>query len=96
MEDSKNQQFTPEELAQKKSEMLKFYKDNVEYLEAQVKYERLLAEIDEVRVRRLKAQHEFAYLTMTPEQEAEMRKQLEEVEAAQEENKPKDRKLKTK
>lgn len=96
MEDLKNQQFTPEELAQKKSEMLKFYKDNAEYLEAQVKYERLLVEIDEVRVRRLKAQHEFAYLTMTPEQEAEMRKQMEEVEAAQKESKPKDRKLKTK
>lgn len=78
------QQMSPEELDKKKQEMLDFYKTSTPYLEAQLKYENLLAELDEVRLRRLKAQHEFAYLSMTPEQEAEMRKQAEKVMAEEE------------
>jgi hypothetical protein len=84
-----NQQMSPEELDAKKKEMLKYYKDSLPYLQAQIKYEAALAELDEIRVKRVRLQHEFAYLTQAPEPEEEMPK-----EAANPSSK-KERKLKT-
>jgi hypothetical protein len=62
-----NQQMSPEELDAKKKEMLRYYKESLPYLQAQIKYEGALAELDEIRVKRVRLQHEFAYLTQAPE-----------------------------
>lgn len=99
MENSENQQMSAEEIAKKKKEMLQFYQESSKYLEAQLKYENLLASLDEVRLRRLKMQHEFAYLSMTPEQEEELRAQMEQAEEkankSSTKSSTKERKLKT-
>ena len=97
MKKPENQDLSPEEIEKRKQEMLSFYKESVPYLEAQLSYETLLVQLDEVRVRRIKAQHEMAYLSMTPEQEAELRRQAEEMEQNLHDKNPvKERKLKTK
>jgi hypothetical protein len=95
MENPENQQMSPEELLKKKAEMLAFYKESSKYLQAQLQYEKLLAELDEVRVKRIKLQHEFAYLSMTPEQEEELRQQMEKAEENTQHKSSKERKLKT-
>jgi hypothetical protein len=93
MENLKDQQLSPEELDAKKKEMLKYYKDSVPYLKAQLEYEELLAKLDDVRLSRVKMQHEFAYLTQRPQEEPDQAP--EETKAAKTKSQPKERKLKT-
>jgi hypothetical protein len=93
MENVKDQQLSPEELAAKKDEMLKYYKDSVPYLKAQLEYEKLLADLDEVRVKRVRMQHEFAYLTQIPEEVQEENE--DSLSKSQPKPKTKERKLKT-
>lgn len=50
-----NQQFTAEEMTAKKAELIESYKEQSELLEVQLKYETLIAEIEEQRLRRLVA-----------------------------------------
>ena len=56
------QEMTVEELKQRKEEMLKFYTDSLPYLDAQLTYEKKLAELDETRLRRAEAQVKYAML----------------------------------
>jgi hypothetical protein len=63
------EQLSEEEMQARKEEMLNFYKDSMEYLEAQHKYESLLADIDEARLKRASIQMQFANL-MAAQQEA--------------------------
>ena len=51
MENPEN--LSPEELSQRKEEMLTFYKESMPYLDAQLNYETKLAEIDEMRFKNL-------------------------------------------
>lgn len=60
---------SPEELAQKKQEMLEFYEESMPYLQAQLAYEKILSEIDEVRFRRSQIQMQFAMMMNPPEDE---------------------------
>ena len=84
MENPEN--LSPEELATKKEEMLQFYKESMPYLEAQFEYEKLLSEIDEMRLKRTQIQMTYAQMMAPPEEE----------ESMPEPNKsPKKRKLKT-
>ena len=53
---------TPEELAQRKEEMLQFYKESKQYLEAQYEYENLLTKIDECRFKRAQYQVQYAMM----------------------------------
>lgn len=62
---------TPEELAARKEEMLKFYTDSLPYLEAQYKYEDMLMKLDEVRFKRTSIQMQFAMMMQGPESEEE-------------------------
>lgn len=50
-----NQQFTAEEMTAKKAELMDSYKEQSELLEVQLKYETLVADIEEQRLRRLVA-----------------------------------------
>ena len=61
MENKQNEaQLTPEELAVRKEEMKQFYDESLPYLESQVKYEKLLTEIEEARFKRVSYQYQFA------------------------------------
>tara|TARA_Y100000592_G_scaffold48192_2_gene76384 strand:- start:7879 stop:8163 length:285 start_codon:yes stop_codon:yes gene_type:complete len=65
MENPEN--LSPEELKAKKEEMLKFYKESMPYLEAQFEYEKMLSEIDEMRLKRTQIQMAYAQMMAPPE-----------------------------
>jgi len=67
MENPEN--LSPEELAVKKEEMLQFYKESMPYLEAQFEYEKMLSEIDEMRLKRTQIQMAYAQMMAPPEEE---------------------------
>ena len=60
---------SPEELTAKKEEMLQFYKESMPYLEAQLNYEKMLSEIDEMRLKRTHIQMQYAQMMAPPEEE---------------------------
>ena len=66
MENPEN--LSPEELAEKKEEMLRFYSESMPYLEAQLTYEQALLEIDELRFKRSQIQMQFAMMMNPPEE----------------------------
>ena len=47
---------TPEEVKARRTEITKFYKDQLPHLKVQAEYERLVTEIEEYRAKRLQAQ----------------------------------------
>ncbi len=65
MENPEN--LSPEELKVKKEEMLQFYKESMPYLEAQLDYEKMLSEIDEMRLKRTQIQMAYAQMMAPPE-----------------------------
>lgn len=69
MENPEN--LSPEELAEKKEEMLRFYNESMPYLEGQLNYEKMLLEIDELRFKRSQIQMQFAMMMNPPEEEEE-------------------------
>ncbi len=75
MENPEN--LSPEELAEKKEEMLRFYNESMPYLEGQLNYEKMLLEIDELRFKRSQIQMQFAMMMNPPEEEEDLRPQPE-------------------
>ena len=84
MENQQETELTVEELMQKKEEMLQFYTESLPYLEAQAKYEKLLAEIDESRFKRTSIQMQYAMMAQQDKENAETgeRYKMEEEEDA--------------
>ncbi len=70
MENPEN--LSPEELAERKEEMLKFYTESMPYLEAQLNYETKLSEIDEMRLKRTQIQMAYAQMMNPLEEEDSM------------------------
>jgi hypothetical protein len=62
MENTQEKEFTAEELAAQKEQMLQFYTESLPYLEAQLKYEQTLAAIDEARFKRTNIQMQYAMM----------------------------------
>jgi len=60
-------ELSPEELEAKKKEMLQFYKQSMPYLKAQLSYEQMLFEIDEIRFKRTQIQMQYAMMMNPPE-----------------------------
>lgn len=85
--------FSPEELAMRKEEMLKFYTDSLPYLEAQFKYEETLMKLDEVRFKRTSIQMQFAMLMQSQEDGEKEETDLQDDNTTVQEQ-PKERKLK--
>lgn len=56
------QELTPEQLTERKEQMLSFYTESLPYLEAQLKYESLLTSIDETRFKRTNIQMQYAMM----------------------------------
>ena len=67
MENPEN--LSPEDLATKKEEMLQFYKESMPYLQAQFDYEKMLSEIDEMRLKRTHIQMQYAQMMAPPEEQ---------------------------
>ena len=88
-------ELSAEELAEKKADMLRFYEESIPYLDAQLNYEKKLAEIDEVRFRRAQFQVQMAMM-MNPQNHEEFEEEEDEREdlAVSEKPAPKERKLK--
>ena len=81
---------SPEQIAERKAEMLAFYTDSLSYLQAQYEYENILSKIDEVRFKRASIQMQFAMM-MNGSNEQEKN---EEQETTNSPDAPKERKLK--
>ena len=64
-------QFTPEEVAARKQEMLDFYKEQIEFMTVQQEFEKLTADIEEQRLRRMVAMVRQAQLQSPPTEEEE-------------------------
>ena len=84
---------SPEELTAKKEEMLQFYKESMPYLEAQLNYEKMLSEIDEMRLKRTHIQMQYAQMMAPPEKESPMSNPP--MQGPMPKSTPKKRKLKT-
>jgi len=69
MENQQEQELTQEELAQRKEQMLSFYTESLPYLEAQVKYETLLMQIDEARFKRSSIQMQYAMMLQAQQEQ---------------------------
>lgn len=68
MENQQEQEnLSVEQLAQRKADMLNFYKDSIPYLNAQLDYEEMLLKIDEARFKRSSIAYQFAMMTQNSE-----------------------------
>ena len=67
----KNQQkdMSPEEMAERKSTLTQFYKDQIEFLKIQLEYEILLADVEDARARAVYAQVKTAQMIAGPSKE---------------------------
>jgi|11_taG_2_1085331.scaffolds.fasta_scaffold24364_1 hypothetical protein len=93
MENPEN--LSSEELALKKEEMLQFYKESMPYLEAQFEYEKMLSEIDEMRLKRTQIQMAYAQMMAPVEEEPESNEMMNDLTSEMPEPSSKKRKLKT-
>ena len=99
MENTNQQQemenLTPEQLAARKDEMKQFFEEAVPFLEAQHKYEKLLAEISEFKYKRFQydTQYSMQMYQMQHPEEFETEERYAAAPGNPEEA-PKDRKLK--
>ena len=56
MNEENSKQLSQEEVRARRSEITKFYKDQIPHLKVQAEYERLMTEIEENRAKRMQAQ----------------------------------------
>jgi hypothetical protein len=68
MENAQDPGFSQEEMNARKQEMLEFYKEQIDFLEVQVKFESLTAEIEEQRLKRIVALVRQAQIQSPPEE----------------------------
>ena len=90
------EQLTPEQMEKRRKDLINYYKNQTAVLEAQLKYESIMADIEEQRVKRMTMIMRQAQLAAPPQEEEEedLPQQPapdQPTEAAQ----PKERKLKT-
>jgi hypothetical protein len=88
-EQVKEMELTPEELQEKRDQMLQFYTESMPYLKAQADYEEVLLKIDEARFKRTSIQMQYAMMAAQQEEA-----QAESPEALREEIKQEGRRLK--
>ena len=68
---AEEQEFTAEDFAQQKQELIDFYNDALPQLEAQLSYEEVVADIEEARLRRIMAQARIAQIMAPPQEEGD-------------------------
>jgi DNA-binding transcriptional regulator GbsR (MarR family) len=67
-EQVKEMELTPEELNEKREQMLQFYTESMPYLKAQADYEETLLKIDEARWKRTNIQMQYAMMAAQQEE----------------------------
>lgn len=68
MEDTK-EKLTPEQIEERKKEMLQYYDNQIPFLTRQREYETLVTDLDELRMRQVFAQVKIANLLAQPPKE---------------------------
>ena len=91
MENQQEKEFTAEELAAQKEQMLQFYTESLPYIQAQSNYEEALLKLDEIRFKRASIQMQYAMMMQGPEEPED---ENEESLSHKEPEVPKRRKLK--
>lgn len=71
MSEETNQEPTTEEILAYKNNMLKFYKDQIPFLESQKKYETLKADIEEAKYRQLENRVKYIQLQLSVQEKQE-------------------------
>ena len=91
MENQQEREFTAEELAAQKEQMLQFYTESLPYIQAQSNYEEALLKLDEIRFKRASIQMQYAMMMQGPEEPED---ENEDLLSPKEPEVPKRRKLK--
>ena len=68
-ETKEEKKFTPEEMRQRRLNLMEFYKEQTEFLTLQKNYEQLVTELEELRTRFMVAQVRQAQMAPPPEEE---------------------------
>lgn len=71
MSEETNQEPTAEEILAYKNNMLKFYKEQIPFLESQKKYETLKADIEEAKYRQLENRVKYIQLQLSVQEKQE-------------------------
>ncbi len=66
---NQQKEMSQEEMAERKSKLTQFYKDQIEFLKVQLEYETLLADIEDQRARATFAQVKTAQMLAGPPKE---------------------------
>jgi len=89
------EELTPEQLTAQRIKVINYYNAQIEVLKVQAEYEKLLAEIEESRAKRMSMIISQARMSQGPEEEQEQDQVPEaEAKAPEEVQTPKERKLK--
>lgn len=73
---TEEKEYTPEELAEMKANMKKFYTEEIEFLEVQLKFETLKASIEEQRAKGIMYNMKIAQLLTPPDNQEESKRKL--------------------
>lgn len=90
------EQLTPEQLKKRRDDLITYYKNQTAVLEAQFKYESVMADIEEQRVKRMTMIMRQAQMAAPQQEEEEEEEPLNDTPTPEPEvAQPKERKLKT-
>lgn len=90
------EKLTPEQLKKRRDDLITYYKNQTAVLEAQFKYEAVMADIEEQRVKRMTMIMRQAQMAAPEQEEEEEEEPLNETPTPEPEaTQPKERKLKT-
>lgn len=67
--ENQQKEMSPAEMAERKSKLTQFYKEQIEFLKTQLAYETLLADIEDARARAVYAQVKTAQMLAGPSKE---------------------------
>lgn len=68
--ENQQKEMSPEEMAERKSKLTQFYKEQIEFLKVQLEYETLIADVEDQRARATYAQVKLAQMLAGPSKEA--------------------------
>lgn len=88
------EELTPEQLTAQRLKVINYYTAQIDVLKVQAEYEKLLAEIEESRAKRMSMIISQARMSQGPAEEEEEQEPETEVKAPEEVQTPKERKLK--
>lgn len=68
---NQQEELTQEQIAEMRKRTLEFYKSRISFLKVQCEYEKLVADVEEHKLRALTAQIKYAHITAPQEEEEE-------------------------